>query len=118
MLNKLWKWILAIIGVACFIIFGRKILGDSQDERAWNKYQKKKKKFDEEKEKLNAENETDQARIKEIDKEIEKNERKLIKRTAQAKEEIKNIDNMSAEEVANVTTEQESRLADRLGLDI
>ena len=118
MFKKLWKWILAIIGVACFIMFGRKLFSDSQDARAWKLYQKKKKLFDEERATLDAENEADQARIEEIDREVEDINRELIRRTAQTREEVRNIDNMSAEEVANVTTEQERRLAERLGYNI
>lgn len=115
MLKKIGKWILGIISLAIFIMLGRKLFPHSQDERAWHNYQRQKKKFDKEKETLDQENEVDQKRIAEIEKEIENINRNLLKRTAQTKDEIKKIDEMSAEEVANVTTEQERRLAERLG---
>ena len=115
MLKKLWRWILAILSLALFFVFGRKLFPKSQDEKAWNNYQRQKKKLEEDKKTLDQANETDQKRIAEIEKEVEDINRNLLRRTAQTKEEIKKIDQMSAEEVANVTTEQERRLAQRLG---
>lgn len=115
-MKNLWKWILGIIGAVFFIMLGVNLFSSAQDERALKKYKKDKEEFDEIREGLDAQNESDKQKLAEIEKQKETAEKAFLKRAAESKEEAAKIENMNASEVADFTTKKEEEIRRRLGL--
>ena len=109
---------LAVIGLLALVLLGINLFSQTREEVAWRTYVKRKKELEEERKQLDASNAADAQRIAEIESDIQGWKKEVLKKTASTKEELKQIDVMSAEEVANETTRREQSLRDRLGLDL
>ena len=115
-MRKIWKWILGIIGAVFFVLLGANLFSGAQDERAWKKYKKDKKELDKIRKDLDIQNEADKQKLEELEKRKAEAEKMFLKRSSESKEEAAKIENMSAEQVAELTTKKEEEIRKRLGL--
>lgn len=115
-MKKFWKWLLAILGIAVFVILGINLFSNAQNERAWKKYKKDKDEFDKIREKLDDQNEADKQKLNELEKQKTEADKAFLKRVAESKEEVAKIEKMNTSEIAEYTTKKEEEIRKRLKL--
>ncbi|MFC2088878.1 hypothetical protein ACFLSX_04690 [Calditrichota bacterium] len=115
-MKKFWKWLLAILGIAVFVILGINLFSSAQDERAWKKYKKDKDEYDRIRNGLDEQNDEDKQKLEELEKQKVEADKAFLKRVAESKEDLANIEKMNVSEIADYTTKKEEEIRKRLGL--